>query len=177
MRAVHQFEVFVLLLDHVELVRQELHAIVGLLFECAVCAHEGTGGAFEDDRGTLVLVRKQLFVRQHFSAALLVVAALKHQLAQQISGHAVHSVELTLLSTEWTGVGVVLEPVVLAVAAQRLLALLALDWVLQHVVADATNELLEECLHLHGVRDFLLFVYVLLVLLSLINYTFHSFNK
>lgn len=67
------------------------------------------------------------------------VAALEHQLAQQIASHSVDSVELTFLPAEGTGVGVVLEPMVLAVTAQWLLALLALYGIFQHIVTYSTN--------------------------------------
>ena len=62
---------------------------------------------------------------------------------------------------------------VLAITAKRLFALLALDGVLQNVIADSTDEFLEEGLDLNSIRNLFLFVNVLLVLLSLVNYTFH----
>ena len=71
----------ILLLDHVELAGQVLHAVVSLLFECPVSAHERAGGALKNDGRTLVLVREQFLIRQHLGAALLMVTALEHEFA------------------------------------------------------------------------------------------------
>ena len=58
------------------------------------------------------------------------MAAPKLNFTKQIPGHSVDSVELTLVPTERTGVGILLEPMIFAVAAQRLLTCFALYRVL-----------------------------------------------
>jgi len=68
------------------------------------------------------------------------VATVEEDLAEQVSRHAIHSIELGLLSAVGTGVRVLLEPECLAVATKRLFAVLALKWILKHVVADATDQ-------------------------------------
>lgn len=75
------------------------------------------------------------------------VAALELQFAQKVPSHSVDSVELTLFTAERTGVRIVLEPVVLAVSTQRLLTLLAFNRVFEHVIANPTDELLQEGFH------------------------------
>ena len=62
----------------------------------------------------------------------------------------------------------------LAVAANRLLAGLTLDWILQHVVADAAHELCEEGLDLSDVIDLVLFEYIFLVLTTFFDNLLHG---
>ena len=67
-----------------------------------------------------------------------------------------------------------LEPDGLAFAAKSLLAVFALDWILIDVVADAADELGEECLDLPYVYDFVFFEDVLRVLTTFINNALHK---
>ena len=60
---------------------------------------------------------KKLLVRHHFLAPLIRVAAPEHQLTEKVSGHSIHPIKLTLISAEWAGVWILLEPVGLAVTA------------------------------------------------------------
>ena len=137
---VHAPEMGYLGLGYFELRGEVFDAVVHLLLLSANNADKTTVGASEDDGGTLVLVGKQLLVRQHFGASFVLVAAVEEDLAEQVSRHAVDSVELRLLSAVGTGVWVLLEPECFAVAAKRLFAVLALKRILKHVVADAANE-------------------------------------
>lgn len=71
--------------------------------------------ALEYDCRTQVLMTEKFVVRQDFLASLIVVAAFELQLAKQIPGHSVYTIELTLFSAVRTGVWILLEPLVLAI--------------------------------------------------------------
>jgi hypothetical protein len=72
-------------------------------------------------------------------AAFVLMAASELDLTEQIPRHPIDSVKLALLSAIRTRVRILHEPVSFAVTAKRLLAILALDGVLQDVVADAAD--------------------------------------
>lgn len=55
-----------------------------------------------------------------------------------------------------------------AVAAQRFLAILALDRVLENIITNSTNQFWEKCLDMLCVVNFVLFKHVLLVLLRFV---------
>ena len=65
----------------------------------------------------------------------------EHNLAQQIPGHPIHPVELTFVTTKRTGVWILLEPMGLALAAQRFLAGFAFNWIFENIIANTTNQL------------------------------------
>ena len=86
-------------------------------------------------------MRKQFFIGDNLCAALVRMTAFKHNFTEQVSSHSIDPVELTFISTEWTGVGVLLEPMSLAIAAKRFLTCFALNRVFKNVVANSTDEL------------------------------------
>lgn len=158
------------LLRHLELTGEVFHAVVLFLVLAAYLADELAVGTPEDYCRALVLVRKEFLIRQYLLASFIGVAAPELYLAEEVAGHAVDPVELALVAAVGAGVGVLHEPVGLAVAAEGLLAVLALDGVLENVVADSTDELGEEGLHVLGVENLVFFVDELLVLLRLVDY-------
>ena len=86
-------------------------------------------------------MRKQFFIGDNLCAALVRMTAFKHNFTEQIPCHSIDPVELTFISTEWAGVGVLLEPMSLAIAAKRFLTCFALNRVFKNVVANSTDEL------------------------------------
>ena len=131
----------VLLLDLLKLLAQVSHAVVSLLLWSTQDACKGALRTFPNDGRALVLMCKNLFVRVHLLAALVLMATPKLNLMQQISGHAINSVKLRLFPAEWACIRVLLEPVELAVAAQRLLTVFALNGVFKYVVTNWTDQL------------------------------------
>jgi hypothetical protein len=69
------------------------------------------------------------------------VAAFKHDFAKEVPGHSIDPVKLTLVSAEWTGVRILLEPVSFAIAAERFFTNDAFNWIFEYVVADTANQL------------------------------------
>ena len=126
-----------------------------------------------DDGGALLLVGEQLFVGQNLLAPFVRVAASEHQFAQEVASHPVNAVELGLLAAIRAGVGVLLEPLILAVTTERLLAILALDGVLKDIVADAADQLRQKRLHLGSVEDLVLFIIELHVHRLFVHYALH----
>ena len=61
------------------------------------------------------------------------------QLAEQVPGHPIHSVELALVPAVRARVRILHEPVSFAIAAKWLLAVLALDGIFENIVADSTD--------------------------------------
>ena len=149
---------------------------MSFLFGAPNHAYEVALRAFEHNRGALILMRKKLLIRKNFSATFVSMDALELDLRQEISRHAVDSIKLTLLAAVRTSVRVLLEPLILAITAQRLLASFALDWVFENIVADSADKLAEKCLNLSLVEDKFLFVNVLGVNFAFINQTFHTFH-
>lgn len=113
----------------------------------------GTLIARKDDGRALVLMREKLVIRQDHLAAFLMVTAFELDFGQQVPRHAVNPVELALVAAVGARVGVSLEPVGLTVAAEGLLARFALYGVFKHVVADVTDEFLQEAAHVRPVDD------------------------
>ena len=70
-----------------------------------------------NDCGALILMRKQFFIGDYLCAALVRMTAFKHNFTEQVPCHSIDPIELTFISTEWTGVGVLLKPMSLAIAA------------------------------------------------------------
>ena len=93
------------------------------------------------------------------------MATPKLNFAQEIACHSVDPVELALVPAVWTSVRILHEPMGLAVTTKRLLTGLALNGVLQDVVADAANELGQEGLDVLRVVNPVLLVNELLILL------------
>lgn len=104
------------------------------------------------------------------------MCAPEQELGQQIASHTIDAIKLRLLATVRARVRVLLEPVRLAVAAQRLLARLTFNWILEHVVANATDQLRQERFNLLHIEYFVFFIHELLVLATLINDAFHFFR-
>jgi len=95
---------------------------------------------------------KKLFVWHHLLAPLVTVTAPEHQLAEKVSGHSIYPIKLTLVSAEWAGVWILLEPMSLAVTTQRFFTNNALDWIFQNVVADTTDEFSQESFHVRFIE-------------------------
>ena len=97
-------------------------------------------------------------------AAFVGVATPELEFTEQITCHSIDPIELTLIPAIGARIRILHEPVRLTVAAQRLLAGLALDGALQDVVADAADELGQEGLYVLRVVNPVLLIYVLLLL-------------
>lgn len=149
---------------------------MGFLFDTPYDTYEGAAIAPEDDGWALVLMREQLFVRKDISATLVGVTAPEHDFAEEIPGHPVDSIKLGLIPTEGTCVGVLLEPVSLTIATKGLFTSFALDRVFKHVVADAADKLLKECLDVVSVADSFLLVDVLGVYFGFVDDALHNLN-
>lgn len=85
------------------------------LFCTAYHTYKGTLVASVNNCRALVLMCKKLFVWHHLLAPLVTVTAPEHQLAEKVSGHSIYPIKLTLVSAEWTGVWILLEPMGLTV--------------------------------------------------------------
>lgn len=72
-------------------------------------------------------------------AALISVAASELDFAKQVPSHTIDPVKLTLVAAKWTGVRILHEPMSFAISAKWLFTCLALDGVLQNVVANSTD--------------------------------------
>lgn len=173
LRLVHGPQVLDLALRYLQLPCQMLHTVVHLLLWRANDADVAALSAPENNRRARLLMREELLVWKDFGAALTDVRAAELKLAQEVARHTVDAIELALLAAVGACIRVLLEPVRLAVAAKRLLACLALDWVLEHIIADATDELRQERLNVRRVENLVLFVDELRVLPTLVNYAFH----
>ena len=95
---------------------------------------------------------KKFFVWHHLLATLVTVTAPEHQLAEKVSGHSIYPIKLTLVSAEWTGVWILLEPVSLAVPAKRFFTNNTLNWIFQNVVADTTDKFSQESFHVRFIE-------------------------
>lgn len=87
------------------------------LFRAANDANKCTLIAPVDYGWALVLMSKQLLVWDNLLTALVSMAALELDFAQEVPSHPVDPIELTLVSTKRTGVRVLLKPVSLAISA------------------------------------------------------------
>jgi hypothetical protein len=87
------------------------------------------------------LMFENVIVSVNFLATAVAVATLKLYLSKEISSNAVDLVELGVRATEGTVVGVLREPVALAVGAYGFLTDLAFQGVLQNIVADTADQL------------------------------------
>ena len=96
------------------------------------------------------------------------------QLREKVTRDPIHAIKLRLVAAVGAGVRVLLEPECLASAADRLLTILALEGILQYVVANAANQLWEKGFDLSDVDDLLLFVGIFLVTVAFIDYGFHG---
>ena len=119
----------------------------------------------EDYCRALVLVREQFLVRNDLLTAFVGVAAPELDLAEEVSRHSVYSIKLTFIATIRTCVWILHKPVRLAVTTEWFLAGFAFDWILEYIVADATDEFLKECLHMLVVVYFIFLINELSVLL------------
>lgn len=97
--------------------------------------------ASEDNRGAVDLMLEDVLVVADLLASAFAVAALKLDLREEVPGDAVDLVELRVAAAEGTVIGVLREPVTLAVRADRLLTDLALQGILQNVVAHSAYQL------------------------------------
>ena len=95
------------------------------------------------------------------------------QLREKVASDPIHAIKLRLVAAVGAGVRVLLEPESFASAADRLLTILALEGILQYIVANAANQLWEECFDLADVDNLLLFVGIFLVTVAFINDCFH----
>ena len=176
LRLVHLLQMGVLLVSLLQKIGQVSHAIMSFLFDTPYHAHERAAIAPEYDGGALVLMREQLLVRNDIGASLVGVTAPEHDFAEQIPCHPVDSIELGLVSAEGTCVGVLLEPVGLAISAKGLFTSFALDRVLEHVVTDATDQLWKECLDVVSVVDSFLLEDVFGVYFGFVDDALHNLN-
>lgn len=115
------------------------HAVVSLLLGASANAYEATLLAAENDHGALFLVREQLVVGQDLLTAFFGVTAAELQLRKQVAGNSVYAIELRFLTAVRASVRVLLEPERLAAAANRLLAVLTFERILEHVIANAAD--------------------------------------
>ena len=127
----------------------------------------------EDYRRALVLVREQFLVRKDLLTAFVGVAAPELDLAEEVSRHSIHSIKLTFISTIRARIWILHKPVRLAVTAEWFLAGFAFDWILEYIVANATDELLKEGFNMLVIVYLIFFIDKLSVLLRLINYVLH----
>ena len=163
------------LLGYLQLARKIRHTIVCLLVGAPDDADELAVLAPEYNCGTLVLVLKQLFIRHDFLASFVLVAAAKHELAQEISRHAVHPIKLALIPAVRARIGVLHEPVRFTVTAQGFFTILAFDWVFENIIANAADELREKRLNMGCIENFVFFIDKLLVLKRFFNDALHGF--
>lgn len=112
--------------------------------------------ASKNDSWALVLMLKKFFIWEDFGAPFIMMTTFEHNFAQKIPGHPVHPVELTFVSAKRTGIRILLEPMGLALAAQRFLAGFAFNWVFENVIANTANQLGQECLNMGSVVYFFL---------------------
>lgn len=101
----------------------------------------------------------------------------KLDFTEKVPCHPIDPIELTFVSAEWARIRILLKPLRLAISTQRLLARLALDRILQYVVADSAKELSQKSLHVLRVVDPILLEDVLAVHRRLVNYTLHDQDK
>ena len=174
LRLIHLLEMRVFLLNDLQLLGEVGHAIMSFLLLRAKDSHERALLAFEQDCGTLILMRKQLFITHDFSAALVFVAASELNFTKEISGHSVYPVELTFLSAKGAGVWILLKPRILTIPTQRLLASFAFDGVFEDVVADAADQFRQKSIHLLSVIDFVFFINIFFIAFVFVNDAFHT---
>jgi hypothetical protein len=102
---------------------------MSFLFRAAYHSDECALVAPVNDCRALILMRKQLFVGQNFLAALFCVAAFEHDLAQEVPGHSIYTIKLTLIPAKWTSIWILLEPVSFAITAEGFFTNDAFDWI------------------------------------------------
>jgi len=152
------------LLGYFELTCKVLHAIVLLLIWAAYYSHKLTVWTSENNCWALVLMSKKFLIRQYLLASFILMDAPELDFTQQVPRHPVDPIKLTFISTVWTSVGILHEPMSFAVTAKRLFAILALNGILKDVVADSTDKLGQERFNMLRIINLFFFVYELLIL-------------
>jgi len=100
-----------LLLGYFQLACEEFHTIMLFLFWAPNTSYKRTMGAFENYSWTCILMGKQFLIREYFLAAFIQVAASELKFAEEIPGHPIDPIELTLVATVWASIWVLLKPV------------------------------------------------------------------
>ena len=116
--------------------------------------------ATEDYCRAIALMFEDVRVGVDLFAAAISVAALEFYFCQQIPGDSIDLIKLRVRATERAMIRILSEPVSLAVGAYGFLADLALEWVLEYVVADAAYQLRQERCHIRLIVDVVLLVHV-----------------
>jgi hypothetical protein len=145
-----------------QLLIQVGNAIVVLL--CVRVPDELTVIASENNRWTINLVFEYILIGGDLLAAALPIAALEFDLCEKVARDTIDLVELRIASTEGAVIGVLCEPVTLAVRADRLLADLALQRILKDVIAYTAYKFGQESSDIGLVLYVVLLVYKLRLL-------------
>jgi hypothetical protein len=107
---------------------------------------------------------KKFFVRKDIRTPLFSVAASENQFAKKVSCHSVNSIKLTFISTVWTSVWILHEPVGFAVAAQRLFTIFTFNWIFQNIITNTTDQFRQKSFYVTQVKYPFFFVDKLLIL-------------
>ena len=89
-------------------------------------ADKGTVLTLNDYCGAIILVRKQALIRKDLVAALILMAAVKFELAKEVPSDTIHLVELGLVAAKGAAIRVLQKPFGLALPTHGLLARFAL---------------------------------------------------
>ena len=89
-------------------------------------SHELTMIASEYNSGTIDLMLEYVSIGKHLLASSISIAALKFDLCEEVSRDPIDLIELRVAAAEGAVIGILGEPVTLAVRADRLLTDLAL---------------------------------------------------
>lgn len=68
------------------------------------------------------------------------MATLELDFTKKIPGHSVYSIKLTFISAKWTGIRILLKPVIFTIAAKRFFTSLAFNWIFKDVITNSTNK-------------------------------------
>ena len=111
-------------------------------------------------RGAVGLMLKDVRVGLDLLAPAISIATLELDLCQEVPRDPVHLVKLRVRSAEWAVIRVLRKPVSFAVGANGFLADLALEWVLEYIVAHAADQLRQERGHIRLVIYVVLLIHI-----------------
>jgi len=106
----------------------------------------------------ITLMLEYICIGLDLFAAPISVAALEFDFSKQVSGDTIDLIKLRIRTTERAVIRVFCKPVTLAVRANRFLADLTFQGVLEYIIADAANQLGEKRSHICLILNVVFFV-------------------
>lgn len=110
--------------------------------------HVLTLTTFENYCWTLILMLKELLIRNYFGTPFIRMTTFELDFTQKVPCHSINTVKLTLIPAIRTNIWILLKPMVLAITTDWFLTCLAFNWVFKDIVAYATYKFTKKCFNM-----------------------------